>query len=430
MFKNKKNTNKKNTYMGKITKKCIISEQRICFLYIFNHFAYTFLACFFIFFAILTSFRQIDNDSGSGFVQNLFFSSIYSLNMLINNINIVTIVSCIFFFIKTAKNFNIYVLESFGLTSSVILRPIFTFLIIISLFKTFCLNPLYVQLENYKKDKTKKIKQENLVKDKTKFTIIDDTNGNNYMIITGTYNRHTNNFFSFTKAKFFQIKNKKLTTCYYANEAILSENKFLLSDVSIANIQNNNTLQSKRSIVNLHSNQTVDKVIAKITTTGKLEKEITLDVYDCIKLLLKNISSIKNEAEIYAISCLFSNFLSLLNAILCCLLSFLFCVQSSREANMLKFSLKCFIVCFTILRVFDFLMKIAILSMYTIFCIASATFLLCCFVYLLILDRDWCNFYRRDFFLKIIRFSVYCRYKCLKFIALISQKYKRTYLAN
>lgn len=385
--------------MSKIIKRCIILKPKICFMYIFNHFACIFFTCFFIFFAILTSFRQIDSDNGDGFAQNLFFSSIYSLNMLINNINIITIVSCIFFFIKTSKNFNIYVLESFGITSSAILRPIFTFLIIISLFKTFCLNPLYVQLENYKKDKTKKIKKyTNLVKNKTKFTIIDDTNNDNYMIITGIYNKHTNDFFSFNEAKFFQIKNKKLITCYYASKAILSGNEFLLSDVIAVNIQNNDMLQNKHNVMRLHSNQTIDKVITKIITTDKIEKETILDIYDCIKLLLQNVSFVKNKAEIYAISCLFSNFISLLSAILCCLISFLFCAQSSRGANMLKFSLQCFVVCFTILRIFDFLMKAAILSIYSIFCIVCATFLLCCFVYLLILNRDWCNFYRRNFF--------------------------------
>ena len=140
MFKNKNSTFKIN-----------FKKPGIYFSYIFNNFAIIFFLWLFAFFVVLFAINQSESVEGFNISKNLFFSFVETVNELNNNISIVCLVSCIHFFLKTSKSFNIYVLESFGLKFSQILKPIIIFLLILCLLKIFFINPMYVKLFNYSK---------------------------------------------------------------------------------------------------------------------------------------------------------------------------------------------------------------------------------------------------------------------------------------
>ena len=374
--------------------KSLFYKPRIYFIYIFYHFAVDFFICFFSFFLILMALKQMDGYENYSFMQNLLFSFIRSFETLLDNINIVALLSCMFFFIKTAKSFNFYILEAFGLTSGKILKPVILFVVLFSFTKIFILRPMCVRLENYKTQKLSNLSVKKIAKVKKghKFTIVDNVNIDEYMIVSGTYDFHNDDLFKANDAMFLVYKNDVLQKVYTAKQAILKNGKFFLQNVNILFINKVNHNKQVRYSDTLLTQQTIKEIIVKITNTNKIQNAMKLGLYDYISVLLKShASSIKSSLDVKARIYLSNEIISLFNAILCCLMTFFFCVSPFRNINMAKLALKCFIIYFIILRIFHFFENVIVISNYGAFCVICLAILLCFVMYFFIVDNDWCS---------------------------------------
>ena len=312
-----------------------------------------------------------------------------------------------FFYIWIARNFNIYVLKSFGLTSKQILRPVFIFLVILCFFRIFCLQPLCIKLENQRKileSREEKI----FLKEGTDFMAFDGDDVENYMIISGKYKSNDNKGLNFNDAVILKYKNKELETCYSAREALLSDNNILLKDVSITNVGNKKSWQETANDINVKTNITIKLIIKQINNTEKVKKTFLLNLYDHLGFLKGKNNNYNNDIRKDSITYIVNEIISSVNIILCCFLSFFFCVRSARDASILKSSFNCFIVYFIILRIFHSLEKIIAYSVYIPTYIISISILLCIFTYYLILDKDWGHYYYNSIKKDIVIFIRKC----------------------
>ncbi len=392
MFRNKSKLTFKKIFF--------LQKPKKYFLYILIHFAKTFFIFSFIFFIVLFAINQSSSYDGYDFYKNLFFSLVNTISSMDKNINIVCLVSCIFFFIRESKSFNVYILESFGITTKQFLKPIIVFLTVFCLFKIFFIHALYVKLENFSNSITDKTKQEKNIKLKTgtSFAIISENNQNDYIIIFGDYIDHNDTVLNFENAIFLKYNNKKLKRCYTASKASLSSDKyFFLKDVNITDVVNGKNIQDISKNIKIKSIMSVKDIVVQIYNGSKIEKTILLNVYDHLKLLQKQrYSYIVNDAENVAITYIISEIIYSINIILCCFLSFFFCVNGNRNTGTLKNIFKCFISYFVVLRLFHFIENTIIISRYISICVIGIAVLLCVFMQYLILNRDWCDLYRKE----------------------------------
>ena len=370
--------------------------------YIFWHFAIDFCLWFLTFFAILLALKQMDGYDDYTFFQNLWFSFIRSFGNVLDNVNVITVLSCIFFFIRMRKMFDFNILKTFGLTSGQILCPIILFIIIFGIFKTFALRPVCIKLENHKKIQMEKWKkgETRFLKSGTSFTLIDDEGKGNYSIIQGVYNQHNEISLKFSSAIFSQYRNNNLTAIYAAQQVVLKDHVFTLSDVQKISIKNKDVQRFNLKEKKIKTKITSQELSVRIRNENKLKKTIMLGLYDHIRLLKKSHihNNIHDDVGIHAKTYIANEIISFFNAILCILFSFLLCTVNARNAHIAKSSLECFIIYFLILRIFHSLENIVKISDYGAFTIVGLSLSLCIFTYLAILNKDWCGYYRKTIF--------------------------------
>ena len=383
-------------------------------IYITANFAKTFLIWFIAFFAVLFAIKHLDSNDKYTLSQNLIIDCYRAGSVLCDNINIIILISCIFFIIKMKNNFNFQILETFSLTSTKILFPMIIFLIFISTIKIFVLQPLIVDLEN------KKIAiinnnslQDNLIlKEGTTFNIIQGDNKNDFFIISGTYKEHTKEHLISTNTVVLQYENQNLIKSFVSQNAILTKNQWLLQKVNILNLINKYAKIEFADNYIIESNVKPNEIAIKIKNTEKLLKSLQLNLYDHIKLIKQNKhndAKIQNEIDAKARVYITNEIVSLFLSFLCCLLSFLFCVSNLRNANIAKLSLKCFIVYFIILRIFHSLENITKISIYGSYCVIALSVIMCYIVYFFIINKDWCEQYTNIFkqHFKAIKAQIY-----------------------
>jgi len=376
-------------------KKFFFKKPKMYSVYIFTHFAVSFFTWFLIFFIVLFAIKQMDFNENYSFNQNLIFSFIKTFNKSVDNSNIILLIGCIFFIKKQLKNFNFYILQTFGLTSWQILKPMLTFVVLFGILKTFCLQPTSVKLENYLTIFLKKTNVNNIrLKKGTNFIIIDEKNTNNYSVINGSYNFHDKKMLNFSNATILQYNNKKLTTIYTATSATVQDYVITMKNVNVTNINIYNPTQKSYKNKQFSIGLKKEEMIFKIKNENKLKKSILTNIFDHIKTLSQhNGSMAKNEQEIQAKTAVSNNIIDFFNSILCCFLVLLFCLVKRGRKSFEKNALLCFIVYFIILRIFYSLEYIIKLSTYSSLCVIYISFLLCLFFYLLIINRDWCDYY-------------------------------------
>ena len=381
-------------------------KPKICFLYIFRSFVLIFCTWLVIFFIILLAIKQIDGYYGYSFMQNLSFSLIRSFDVLLDNINIVALISCVSFFIKTDRIFNINVLKSFGIPSRKILKPMILFLFLFSLINTFVLRPINIKLNNYQKIKLNRLKSEDKIflKNGTNFMIANEKSSSEYTIIIGVYNEINNDRLKFSNASFFVYKDDTLIKSYLAKSAILHNKSFILKDVNIVDILDKNNAQNKfAKYIKLSSSLSVSDMRNKIYSKSKMQKAMKLGFYDYLKLFRHNSYSniVKNETDLQARAYFLKEIVAFFTVILCCLLSFLFYMFKTRSSSMIKPFSVCFVVYFIILRFFKFLENFTKSSDYLFFFIICFAYLLCVFTYMAILDKDWCHYFKMNFYKQV-----------------------------
>ena len=383
-------------------KKKIKNLHKIYFGYIFYNFAVSFFLWFFVFFILLFAIKRMDGDDSYNFSQNMLLAISRAFNVLLDNIGIISLLSCIFFFVKTEKNFNFNILKSFGLPSKKILMPIILFLTLFNMINILALRPLDVKLTNYRKiTLMRKMKNDDILLQRgADFMITDEKKHNEYTLIFGTYDKEDRRSLQFSNAVFLFYNNNQLVKNYSAKNAILQNGMFLLKNANYVNITENNDTINNYILKNVKipTDLSIKDVKYQISNSNKIKNSIKLGFYDYLKTFTKKLS-IKNDVELSAKMYFLNEIISFFTTILCCFLSFLFFIFKSRGASIIKISVKCFIVYFIVLRIFKFLQVFMKFSIYSNFFVISIAYMFCAFTCFLIINKDWCNY----FTLKITR---------------------------
>ena len=383
-------------------KKKIKNLHKIYFGYIFRNFAVSFFLWFFVFFILLFAIKRMDGDDSYNFNQNMLLAISRAFNVLLDNIGIISLLSCIFFFVKTEKNFNFNILKSFGLPSKKILMPIILFLTLFNMTNILVLRPLDVKLTNYRKiTLMRKMKNDDILLQRgANFMITDEKKHNEYTLIFGTYDKEDRHSLQFSNAVLLFYNNNQLVKNYSAKNAILQNGMFLLKNANYVNITENNDTINNYILKNVKipTDLSIKDVKYQISNSNKIKNSIKLGFYDYLKTFTKKLS-IKNDVELSAEMYFLNEIISFFTTILCCFLSFLFFIFKSRGASIIKISVKCFIVYFIVLRIFKFLQVFMKFSIYSNFFVISIAYMFCAFTCFLIINKDWCNY----FTLKITR---------------------------
>ena len=367
-----------------------ILSLRIYTKYLFRTFAVDYLLWLLVFFLILFAFKQMDANDNYGLARNVMISITRAGWRMMKMLNIVSLICCIFYFIRIQKSFNFFVIEAFGVSSNRILQPILIFLTFASIFKTFVLMPAVVKLENNRQAFYLSLKSEQIaLTPGKKFTFIDGKETNNYNIISGSYCMHRRDFFDARDVIVLCYKNNSLNEIYSAKQAVLTEGKWNLSNVNVTSLNDRQSTTIFLQKISLNSLLNVKELIMEINYAEKIQKEFELDIYDHIRYLTKlHKTNIKNEPIEQARLYLYNEIISFLGTMLCCFMAFFFCVSSSRCNNFVKVSLKCFILYFVFFRLLHLFENLVKISTFGTACVCLLLFFVCVLFYLLILDKD------------------------------------------
>ena len=130
--------------------KFLIYKPKLFSGFILKQYIKEFFYWLFAVFIVLFSISYIENIS---LVMNFFckFASIFidTCDILLSIIDVVILCSCISFFIRIKGYFNIFILQSFGITTMQILKPIILFVVFLCFFNTFITRPIV--LNNFNK---------------------------------------------------------------------------------------------------------------------------------------------------------------------------------------------------------------------------------------------------------------------------------------
>ena len=354
---------------------------------IFNKLVKTFLKFCFLFFIIIFSVSFINLKENLNIFIDILNVLCTTTKIITNNINIILIICFIYLFFYTKKSFNITILESFGATNRKILKPMIYFLFIVSLTNILILKPLSIELENFKNIKILE-KNSNQIKEGFELKIIDRQNTNNYKIVLGNYKTHNAFSIILNKAMIIEYKNNTPLKTYKSDKLIMQNSYYQMDNVEVLNIPNN-SIYSQNSL-KIQSNLSVEEVILHTLKDNKINKHIKLSIYDYIAMfkyydISKEQNVIYKKLRLYFIN----ETINLFNAILCCFLTYFVFICIRRNRNFFLKSFICFIFYFIILRFFHFLDIIKDISVISSLCVCGLSFILCLFMYYLILSKYW-----------------------------------------
>jgi len=364
---------------------------------IFFNFGKIFLSCFFILFLISFSLNFSLNFNQNSIQDALIISLYKTLKTATKNINIISIISCIFFISFTNKNFSITILQTFGISTKKIIRPVIIFSIFISLTNTFFLKPITIKLQNIKNAKIHKIENTKIeIPINTEFKLIDEYEKNKHMIITGEYFNHDNKIIECKNISLLEYENNKIIKLYQAKNSFFSNNLLLLKNIKLFIFNNTDKEIKELDEMNLKTNFKNDEIILKLQQEQKINKNIKLNLYDYLNLMYfyqngKEQNKVYFNARIFLIN----EIINLFNSILSFLIVFLFCNVKNKNKNILFPATKSFIIYLIILRIFKSFNDQG--SLYYPTLLLFLSILLCLSTYYLILNYQWGNLYYKMF---------------------------------
>ena len=347
------------------------------------------------FFIILFTLRYIDIDYRFDLKHKLFFTFINTFDTFVGSYNIVCLVCCICFNLRLKSSFNFSILKSFGITSKQILRPMLVLLFLFAICGVFVLKPASARLQNIKKIlKNQYIENEEFgLKPGLKFVFIDNENKRDYKIIKATYNNRSDEAIYTIDAIIMLYKNRILDEVYVAENAYFKDGAVDLENVNVLQKDGKNFTKVDVGNISIQTNFNKKALIHELKNSSKLNHSVVLSVYDHLKFLnRKEIKkNITTEANFLAREFLMEEISNIFLIFLCVLFSFLFCVSLERNTNGMKLAVECFIMYFIVLRLHHQLSQSVNISFLSsmLFCVINALF--CSFVYLLILNKDWCK---------------------------------------
>lgn len=376
----------KHRFIGKVLSAIIPSKVS---RYIFFTFGKEFLMWFCALFILLATFNQIGLTTDGGhnlsflIMENICETSCQILKLT----EFVILFACITFFIRSKGFFNLSMLQSFGMTSMKTIMPIIVFLAIFWSVRVFALHPLVVKYSNLQSIYKKEHKL-SIVSIGTKFNIFDGKKARDYMVVNGTYKGGNKDVIVVRNATFLKYKNNAISETYYAKVAKLDKSKWIMHDVLYYNHQRE-ILRGKQSYT-MKSELTNDKLMSNISGAHKYENSLKLHIYDNIKLVLSN-KNANGETENMRQARLdiTNDIICLMNSIVCCFLTFILCITSSRISNIIKISLKSFLIFFILTRIFSFLGPTIKNSNFNALVAIMLSITVISSFYTFIIKRDW-----------------------------------------
>lgn len=376
----------KHRFIGKVLSVIIPSKAS---RYIFFTFGKEFLMWFCALFILLATFNQIGlTTEGGNKLSFLIMENICETSCQILKLTeFVILFACITFFIRSKGFFNLSMLQSFGTTSMKTIVPIIVFLIMFWVVRVFALYPLVVKYSNLQSIYKKEHKL-SIVGIGTKFNIFDGKKAGNYMIVNGTYKGGNKNVVVARDATFVKYQNNAISETYYAKVAKFDNSKWTMHDVLYYN-HKKGMLTHKLSS-SIKSELTNATLMSNISGAHKYEKSLKLHIYDNIKLLLFN-KNANGETENMrqARLELTNDIICLMNSIVCCFLTFILCITSSRISNIIKISLKSFLAFFILTRIFSFLGPTIKNSNFNAFVAVMLSMTVILSFYTFLIKRDW-----------------------------------------
>ena len=357
--------------------------------YIFFTFGKEFLMWFCALFILLATFNQIGlTTEGGNNLSFLIMENICETSCQILKLTeFVILFACITFFIRSKGFFNLSMLQSFGMTSIKTIVPIIVFLVIFWVVRVFALHPLVVKYSNLQSIYKKEHKL-SIVSIGTKFNIFDGKKAGDYMVVNGTYKGGNKDVIVVRDATFLKYKNNAISETYYAKVAKLDKSQWKMNDVLYYNHQRE-TLRNRQSYT-IKSELTNEKLMSNISGAHKYENSLKLHIYDNIRLLLSN-KNANGETENMrqARLELTNDIICLMNSIVCCFLTFILCITSSRISNIIKISLKSFLAFFILTRIFSFLGPTIKNSNFNAFIAIMLSMTVISSFYTFLIKRDW-----------------------------------------
>lgn len=339
---------------NKKSKTCGNDLMHIYLKYIFKNIAIHFLLLFISFFIILYSFSYIDSTSAIVFhSKKIKFLYILSHTFIdfFNIIDIVVLLSCVSFFVVSKKIIRFEILESFGITSLQILKPIFIFFVIFGLLKIFVIQPTTIHMFNkyntIVEDNNKKI-----IKEGTYFDFIDKPN-NDLLIIKGKYAKTKNDKIYIEDAVFLEYKNRKqLSNIYLPQTIILDKNNWRLYNATKINQANQTKYENK----NFSFNTQIDgkDFISYLSIQKKTNnRKFRTTIYDNLSTFFN--TSNKNDGNMIknSVASIILNIIKVNNSIIFVLIAFLLFISTARNSNFIAKIIESFLSVFFISHIFS-----------------------------------------------------------------------------
>lgn len=356
--------------------------------YIFFTFGKEVFMWFAVLFVVLATFNQIGMSTENYKLSFLIMENICETSCQILKLTeFVILFACITYFLRSKGFFNLSMLQSFGTTSMQTLVPIIVFLVMFWTLRVFIFHPLVVKYSNLQSIYKKEHKL-SIVSTDTKFNIFDGKKEGNYMVVSGTYKGGNKDVIIAHDATLLKYHNNKLIETYYAKMAKFDKSKWMMRDVLYYN-HKKETLAHKQSS-SIKSELTITKLMSNISGANKYEKSLRLHVYDNIRLLVLNKNK-NGETDALRQARLetANDIICLMNSIVCCFLTFILCITSSRVSNIIKISLKSFLAFFILTRIFSFLGPTIKNSNINAFVAIMLSVTIASSFYTFLINRDW-----------------------------------------
>ena len=356
--------------------------------YLFKTFAIEFVIWSFTLFFILFSLSYIDN-STIKLITSKKISYIITKSMLdfFDIFDVLILCVCLSFFIRSKNHFNFCILNSFSINSMAILKPILTFLFIIWFLKLFIFQPVNAIFYNKINNHLKTLNGKKILKYGENINFIDKLD-DELLIIKGKYKEQTNSKITIQQATILQYDaSNALLKVYYIPELFLIDNKWIVKNAIMINNLNEKKITNYNYIFNTKT--TIKSALTSLSGIIKILTNQTT-IYDIITYLINATNrQTTDKTNQQFIEKFIFNFIELFNLLICCLLTFVFCISNGRNDNFIKQIIKSFISFFILIRIFHFFINEMKNSVFFCFCVLSFDILLLLLFHSVIYEKDF-----------------------------------------
>ena len=356
--------------------------------YLFKNFALEFAIWSLAILFVLFSLSYIDNSSMKLHIaKKISYITTKSMLDFFNIFDVLVLCVCLSFFIRSKNHFNFCILNSFGVKSFEILKPILTFLFAIWFLKLFLIQPVNAMFYNKTNNHLKALNGQKVLKYGEVINIMDKIEDKLFMI-KGKYDKITNDRITIKTSTILQYDtNNELSHIYYVPKLILEDNKWIIHNAFVIDNINEKKLSNYNHTFNTKT--TIKSALTSLSGTIKILTNQTT-IYDIITYFIniKKGQQTDNTNKQFVEKFIF-NFIELFNLLICCLLTFVSCISNGRNDNFIKQIIKSFINFFILVRIFHFFINEMQNSVFFCFCVLLFDILILFLFYTMIYEKDF-----------------------------------------